>query len=138
MPDPCIIVRLLLVRQVGGAPEFFCIPTARGLDLPTLYLASGSTVTSSIAGLARLAKQIHGRTDVEHRCVGYVRNVVPDPDPTYPHPGPWAHVPVFRPVETVEPICDGTWLSPSSALSELTERHWWPIVEHHLSAETPR
>ncbi|MQW75298.1 hypothetical protein GHK92_05375 [Nocardioides sp. dk4132] len=125
-------MRLLLVRHTAGGAEFFCVPTSRGLDLPSLALARGTTSLTAAEGLALLATTTHGRADIEHLCVGYVRNVVPHPDPSYPHPTPWAHVPVFEPAGTVEPTCDGTWVSLDTARSELSVRHWWPIVEHRL------
>lgn len=135
VPDPCIIVRLLLVRQAAAdGAEFFCIRTFRGLDLPSLPLATGSTVMSTTEGIASLANSTLGRSDVEHRCVGYIRNVVPDADADYPYPTPRAHVPVFVPTEAAEPACEGSWLSLDEAHSELAVRHWWPIVEHHIKA----
>ena len=134
VPDPSIIVRLLLVRQMAGATEFFCVPTDRGLDLPTLRLGSGAALMTAGQGLALLASRTCDRADAPHHCVGYIRNVVPNPDSAYPHPTPWAHVPVFVPTEAVNPVCDGTWLNPDSARDGLSVRHWWPIVEHHLNA----
>lgn len=95
VPDPCIIVRLLLVRQAVGGPEFFCVPTYRGLDLPSLPLASGSTRMTTAEGIALLASTALGRTDVEHRCAGYIRNVVPHPDAGYPHPA--HHLSIWAP-----------------------------------------
>lgn len=88
-------------------------------------------------GLAVLTRDTCGSSDVTVRCVGYVRNVVPTPDADYPHPVPWAHVPVFVPTEQVKPVIDGSWLSLESARPELSIRHWWPIVQHTLNPSWP-
>lgn len=138
IPDPCIIVRLLLVRRAVDGAEFFCIPTHRGLDLPSLALTSGPKRTTTAEGLASLARTTHGRPDVNHRCVGYIRNVVHHPDASYPHPTPWAHVPVFAPEETVAPTREGIWVTLDSARPDLAVRHWWPIVEHRLPSSSSR
>lgn len=138
IPDSCIIVRLLLVRRDVDDPEFFCVPTRRGLDLPSLALSSTAPRATPAEALASLARTTHARTDVEHRCVGYIRNVVPRRDPSYPHPTPWAHVPVFRPTVPVVPTRAGTWVSLASARADLSVRHWWPIVEHQLGGSAPR
>jgi hypothetical protein len=63
-----------------------------------------------------------------------VRNVVPVPDADYPHPTPWAHVPVVVVDGAPEPAVDGEWVDLASARDQLSTRHWWPIVEHHLGA----
>lgn len=133
IPEPCIIVRLLLVRHGADGVEFFSVPTHRGLDLPSLTLATGSTVMTAAKGVTVLASKTHGSADTRHLRVGYIRNVVPNPDSSYPHPTPWAHVPVFEPVEAVEPSCDGAWMTLDSARSVLSTRHWWPVVEHRLA-----
>ncbi|GAB3867097.1 hypothetical protein GCM10028801_40350 [Nocardioides maradonensis] len=129
VPEPVIIVRLLLTRGGADGPELFTVPTERGADLPTLRLGAG---TGWAAGLAELALRVHGRPGSAHRCIGYIRNVVPTPDADYPHATPWAHVPVFAPLERVEPVVEGEWVSLRSGRAGLGARHWWPIVEHHL------
>jgi hypothetical protein len=95
VPEPSIIVRLLMTREASGRAEFFTVPTYRGPDLPTLALTSGTERLSTADGLIALASTTHGNPDLAHRCVGFIRNVVPEPDPAYPHPTPWAHVPVI-------------------------------------------
>lgn len=109
------------------------MPTQRGLDLPSLPLASDSARLTTTEGVAALAAATHGGADARHRCVGFIRNVVPHPDATYPHPVPWAHVPVFTPADAVVPHRHGTWLTLAGARPALATRHWWPIVEHHLA-----
>jgi hypothetical protein len=135
VPEPCIIVRLLLFRRGdAGKAQFFCVPTHRGLDLPALRLGSGSGRLSAAGGIARLAGQMLGRPGTGYRCIGYVRNVVPRPDAGYPYPAPWAHVPVFTIGEEAEPAAEGRWVTLDAARPDLSTRHWWPIVEHHLTA----
>lgn len=136
VPHPCIIIRLLLTRRVAEDGEFFCVPTSRGLDLPTLPLAMDGKADSVAEGLARLAQQVLGQAAAVLECVGYVRNVVPRPDADYPYPTPWAHVPVFTPSDEHDPIVEGSWLAIDSARQDLSVRHWWPIVEHHLGSPT--
>ena len=89
-------------------------------------------------GLAALAGATHGRRDMKHLCVGYIRNVVPHADSFYSHPTPWAHVPVFVPAMPAEPTRDGAWVTLDSRRSDLSVRHWWPIVEHYLGSSVPR
>ncbi|GAB4003655.1 hypothetical protein [Nocardioides ultimimeridianus] len=132
VPDAVIIVRLLLSRQGAAGPELFTVRTERGPDLPTERLAAGEPVSWEEA-LADLARRTHGAGGVEHRCIGYIRNVVPAPDAAYPHPVPWAHVPVFEPSGPVEPVCDGTWVGLAASRPDLAVRHWWPVVERHLA-----
>ena len=136
VPDPCIIVRLLLTRPAAQGRQFFSVPTPRGLDLPTEPLGRQPGGTSVADGLSALTSRTLGRADLELACVGFVRNVVPVPDADYPHPTPWAHVPVFEPASTVEPVIEGSWLTLDAARHDLATRHWWPIVERHLAART--
>ncbi|GIG55657.1 hypothetical protein Lfu02_00290 [Longispora fulva] len=136
VPEPCVIVRLLLARVSSpGTVEFFCVPTHRGLDLPTLFLGSGPDRMAVPDGLAQLATATLGRADVETGCVGYVRNVVPRPDTAYPHPTPWAHVPVFAVIDDADPVVEGSWITLDAARPSLNARHWWTVVEHHLEPE---
>jgi hypothetical protein len=133
--EPVIIVRLLLTRRnASDSAEFFCVPTARGLDLPTRFLGVDSERERASDGLARLVHEVLGLSEVATRCVGYVRNVVPAPDGEYPHPTPRAHVPVFVPVTAdAQPVMDGEWVALDRGRTELEARHWWPIVEHYLT-----
>lgn len=135
VPAPCIIVRLLLVRDAGyGVASFFCRLTQRGLDLPTSDLGRNPNRWPLSEGLKRLAEETVGEVALAARCVGYVRNVVPRPDAAYPHPIPWAHVPVFVATQSAEPIVEGQWATLQAARADLSVRHWWPIVEHHLTS----
>ncbi|SNY42314.1 hypothetical protein [Paractinoplanes atraurantiacus] len=99
VPPPAVIVRLAIFR----ARELYCVRTPRGFDLPTLFLDG----LSPMEGVSRLTRQ-HLPTapggDVPTRCIGYVRNIVPEPDESYRLPAPLAHVPVFTPRDpTLDP-----------------------------------
>jgi hypothetical protein len=135
VPEPCIIVRLLLSRRGdSGKAEFFCSPTHRGLDIPALPLGSDPDRLTAAGGLYLLAGQVLGRSEAAYPCIGYVRNVVPYPDAGYPHPAPLAHIPVFVADKRAGPVADGTWVTLDAARPDLHVRHWWPIVEHRLTA----
>lgn len=132
--EPAVIVRLLLIRT-SLAPQFFVMPSEKGLDLPTRFLGSADRRASAQDGLADLMSDVVGDADQTTRCVGYVRNVVPAADDDYPHPAPLAHVPVFRMEVEPDPVVDGSWVTVDTARKSLGERHWWPIVEHALRPE---
>ena len=136
VPDTCIIVRLLLTRADADGRRFFCLPTYRGLDLPTMSLGTGPEQMSVADALSLLSERVLGRAELELICLGYVRNVVPARDADYVYPTPWAHVPVFTLPPAVEtlPVVTGSWLTLDAARPDLSGRHWWPIVEHHLAA----
>lgn len=135
LPEPAIIVRLLLLSE--ETDRFFCVGTDRGLDLPTLFLGRGERGCDGwdtlADGLVRLTTWVLGRP-VETRCIGYVRNVVPNPDDDYRYPTPYAHVPVVVPATPAEPVLAGSWTSLAQGRESLTVRHWWPIVERALTA----
>ncbi|MDF8262958.1 NUDIX hydrolase [Luteipulveratus flavus] len=136
LPEPAVIVRLLLTRTAGASePEFFCVETVKGMDLPTRFLGPADARERPAYGIARLAEDVFGRPDVTTRCIGYVRNVVPRPDASYPHPTPYAHVLVLLATQAAEPVVAGDWVTLERGRAELTTRHWWPIVDHHLAGQ---
>lgn len=133
---PVIVVRLLLIRRTpNNELEFFCVPTPKGPNLPTRYLWTDSPEKPTADGIKDLMKEVFGRTDLATRCVGFIRNVVPVPDTSYAYPSPWAHVPVFLITDAASAIVEGGWFSTSQGRAELSERHWWHIVEHFLTTE---
>ncbi|GAA1650526.1 hypothetical protein [Actinoplanes couchii] len=126
VPEPAVIVRLLVQRQAGTGRELFCIRTPKGLDIPTVFLGTEDGWRPASEGIAELTSQF--LTDgTATRCVGFVRNIVPAPDETYRLPAPLAHVPVFTPRDAtaVPPEDAGTWIGDPSPLAE---RHWFPIA----------
>ena len=135
LPEPSIIVRLLFTRRSrGGSARFFCVPSAKGPDLPTRFLDPELERPDPASGVRKLVQEVLGRQDVTTRCVGYVRNVVPAPDAGYAYPTPLAHVPVLAVDGVADPVVDGEWLDLESARDTLSTRHWWPVVEHRLTA----
>ena len=75
LPEPSIIVRLLLTRHAGDGPaRFFCVPGAKGLDLPTRFLEPGPERSDPAVGVGRLVAQVLGVREVGTHCVGFVRN----------------------------------------------------------------
>jgi hypothetical protein len=128
VPEPTVIVRLLVQRDTSAGRELFCVPTSKGFDIPTQFLGSEGGWRSASDGIADLTSQYLGK-DALTRCVGFVRNLVPTPDETYRLPVPLAHVPVFTPRESLVPSSDaGTWIGAADGHSLLAERHWWPIA----------
>jgi hypothetical protein len=109
------------------------VPGAKGLDLPTRFLEPGPERSDPAIGVGSLVAQVLGVREVDTHCVGFVRNVVRQPDTGYPHPVPWAHVPVIAVDGGPEPVVSGEWVDVESARDTLGGRHWWPIVEHRLS-----
>ncbi|GAA3684854.1 hypothetical protein FB459_2284 [Yimella lutea] len=129
---PAVIVRLLLTRRSPEGEQFFTIAAPKGDDLPTLFLGHSDQRRSGEDGVQELAAQIVGDAQAPVQCVGFVRNVVPTADETYPHPVPHANVPVFRVTNSATPVVEGTWYTVEAARDALHQRHWWPIVEHAL------
>jgi hypothetical protein len=127
VPEPSVIVRLLVRRDEPGGADLFCVRTPKGLDLPSLFL-DGLTPA---AGVRELALRHLGR-DVATRCVGFVRNVVPVADDSYRLPVPEAHVPVFTPRDASAAPVGGTWAGAAEAPALLAERHWWLIASEAL------
>ncbi|MBM2615935.1 hypothetical protein JIG36_10240 [Actinoplanes sp. LDG1-06] len=125
IPRPTPIVRLLVTR---GGKEFYCVPTANGLDLPTLFLGTPEGWRLPVDGVAELCRRILG-APAETRCIGYVRNIVPEPDESYTLPVPVVNILVFTPRDpTLEPVAgDGTWVTEAP-----DGRHWWPVVREAL------
>jgi hypothetical protein len=125
VPSPTVIVRLLVQR----GPELFCVQTPKGLDIPTLFLGEANGWRPASAGITDLTSRYFA-AGLPTRCVGFVRNVVPIPDPAYHLPAPIAHVPVFMPRAPAPPppSAAGTWVPAADAPALLADRHWWPIA----------
>jgi hypothetical protein len=129
VPEPTVIVRLLVQRATTAGRELFCVRTSKGFDMPAVFLGSGDMWRPAAEGLAELTSQFLAE-GAATRCIGFVRNVVPAADGTYRLPTPTAHVPVFTPVDAALAPSSGagSWIGAGDARALLTDRHWWPIA----------
>lgn len=136
---PVIAARLLITREAtAGGLEFFCVPSPRGLNIPTRYLWADHGKEPYAKGRAQLLFSVFGRQELATRCIGFIRNVVPAPDQSYDFPLPWAHVPVLLVTSQVAPHLDGEWHNAVSGRVTMSHQHWWPIVEHFLTPPLPQ
>ncbi|GIG26383.1 NUDIX hydrolase [Cellulomonas denverensis] len=119
-PRPTGLVRLALRRD----DAVFCAPREDGrLDLPTRAVAPDDPDGH---GAARaLARDILGEPGALTGPIGFVRNVVPDPDAGYPWPVPLAHFTLWA--ATGGPAVPGEWL-PLAVDSPLRDQHWFPLL----------
>ncbi|NUR71770.1 MAG: NUDIX hydrolase [Hamadaea sp.] len=135
VPEPAVIVRLLLLRE--GGQELFCVRTEKGFDLPTLFLGGDGGWRSVAYGIGELTTRYLGHI-APVKCVGFVRNVVREADAAYRLPVPFAHVPVFTPTEPYAGWADlkgeGVWIGVADAPVLLSQRHWWPIARVRLAS----
>jgi hypothetical protein len=87
------------------------------------------TPAAVLAGL--VADLMSSPSALSPRLLGYVRNTVPTPDADYPWPAPKACFAVY--LGHLLPAGDadvGAWLALDRAGPELSQRHWWPLMEH--------
>lgn len=132
--EPVIVTRLLIVRRKSAAAwEFFCVPSPKGANLPTRYVWADHAGESSQDGKSQLMREIFGHADLATRCIGFIRNVVPCPDANYEYPSPRAHIPVHLILGNAEPAVAGDWFDLNRAQAELSQQHWWRIVERFLA-----
>jgi hypothetical protein len=125
-PSHTVVVRLALFR--GDDLLVLDRADGGGADLPSAPVA-GATPSEAVDLLHRVVTGEGTAPDM--RLAGYVRNVVPHPDPDYPWPVPTAAFVVYR--REVGPriaALAGRWLLPSEQAEQLAERHWWPLLEH--------
>jgi hypothetical protein len=124
-PANTVVVRLALRR---GSDLLIVERPDGGLDLPSRRVGDGS-VSEALGGLVQ---DLSGSpTALAARLVGYVRNTVLAPDADYPWPTPKACFAVFadRILES-DDVAVGAWHRLSDAATELSGRHWWPLVDH--------
>lgn len=126
-PPPRTVVVRAAVRD---ARRLFVVARAdeRGLDLPTRAVGESETAEDALRALCRdLGVSSEGAT-----LLGYVRNVVPQPDDAYPWPTPNACFAIFTVAnhgpESMSSAPPGTWLPLERQAAELGQRHWWPLV----------
>lgn len=106
---------LLVVERADGA----------GLDLPTRTVAQGEKAEDA---LRSLCDEFGIRSDGAS-LLGYVRNVVPRPDPAYPWRTPAACFALFAVTTDGRAPTTGTWLPTERQADQLGERHWWPLID---------
>lgn len=122
-PANTVVVRLALVR----GPDLLVVERPDGgWDLPTCAVDDGSPVEA----LAALVDDLVGSPSaVSPTLLGYVRNTVPSPDTDYPWPAPKACFAVYSDrLALGDEASHGTWLAPDRAKTELSQRHWWPLI----------
>ena len=123
-PPRTVVVRAVLRNDRG----LFVMdrPDGGGPDLPTRAVAQAESARQALESLG--ADLGIGPGDAT--LLGYVRNVVPAPDPGYPWPAPTACFAVFSVSDGdgAPASGTGTWCPPERQEAELGERHWWPLV----------
>jgi len=120
-PHPTCMVRLLVRRD----DTVFCVlrEGTGKLDLPTRMVAdSDPDGRATIQGLA--ADVLGHPTGPTH--LGFVRNVVEEPDDAYAWPVPLAHFSVWA--ADGDPVVGGTWVEAVTSTSPLADRHWFPLL----------
>ena len=124
-PANTVVVRLALVR----GSDLLVVERSDGRwDLPTRAVGD----LSPVAALSSLVDDLVGSpTAVSPTLLGYVRNTVPSPDADYPWPVPKACFAVYTDrLAPGDETSHGTWLAPDRAETELSQRHWWPLIEY--------
>lgn len=121
-PPNTVIVRAVIERAHG----LLVVERAdgRGLDLPTRRVEAGERAETALQALCEGL----GLSPTRASLLGYVRNVVPTPDVTYPWPAPAACFALFTVSADGEVPTTGTWCPAESRERELGGRHWWPLV----------
>ena len=129
-PANTVVVRLALMR----GPDLLVVQRPDGgTDLPSALVGERSPAQA----LAMLVDDLTGpprdvgQTGTAPRLVGYVRNTVPSPDADYPWPAPKACFALYASELPSAVVTDsGAWLALDRAEPELSQRHWWPLMEH--------
>ncbi len=131
-PPNTVVVRLavtgprglLVQRRPDGDPDLPSRPV--GTQTPETAL---SGLVDSVVG--------EGGVGQSPPLIGYVRNVVRDPDESYPWPTPFACFAIHAlRTDRGGPHVVGEWIAPRDNASQLSRRHWWPVVALHLGLIT--
>jgi hypothetical protein len=125
-PPNTVVVRLavtgpgglLVERRPDGDPDLPSRAVVPGSAAAVLADLVASTVGSAGRGVPTL--------------IGYVRNVVRDPDGAYPWPTPFACFAVHALSTDRLAAPSGEWIALEDSASRLGHRHWWPVVALHL------
>jgi hypothetical protein len=123
-PATTVVVRLAL----RWGPDLLVVERADGgWDLPSRRAGNAGPP----AALGELERDVLGGTGrLTPTLLGYVRNTVPVPTSDYPWPVPKACFAVFTDTAGSPETLTGRWLDPVGARSELSQRHWWPLLDH--------
>lgn len=121
-PPPNTVVVRAVVRDTRGMLVVER-PDGQGLDLPVRTVAAGETAEDA---LRALCEELGARPD-EASLLGYVRNVVREPDAGYRWPVPSACFALFT--VPSRDSTTGTWCPAERQEADLGKRHWWPLVD---------
>ncbi|NYG07219.1 hypothetical protein BJ986_001706 [Phycicoccus badiiscoriae] len=126
-PANTVVVRLALVR---GTELLVVKRPDGGWDLPSRTVGDQQPA-EAVAAVAQSLTVSPRPTPLSPTLLGYVRNTVPTPDRTYPWPVPKACFAVYaQRLDAADDVTHGTWLPLDDAGSQLSQRHWWPLMEH--------
>ena len=114
-PEPTCMVRVLVTRR--GAVLTRRRADGRGPDIPTHPVGDDSVAHTLQSVLAGLGSEVGAV-----RLLGWVRNVVDEPDPGYPWPTPEAYFAVWHCEVAPDSDLEGEWLQPGEAEGHLGER----------------
>ncbi|WP_346767721.1 DUF4031 domain-containing protein [Knoellia koreensis] len=124
-PSHTVVVRLALFR--GDDVLVLDRSDGGGPDLPSAPVGD-ATPAQALDLLHRVVTGVDAPPDL--RLIGYVRNVVQQPDDDYPWPTPSAAFTVWqREVGPDATVLAGRWLQPADQAAQLGTRHWWPLLE---------
>jgi len=126
-PPNTVVVRLavtgprglLVQRRPDGDPDL----PSRPVGPRTTEESLSDLVASTVGSAGRAAPSL----------IGYVRNVVREPDDGYPWPTPFACFAVHAlPSDGRKSGGEGEWITLQDSAADLGHRHWWPVVALHL------
>ncbi|WP_344137986.1 DUF4031 domain-containing protein [Pedococcus bigeumensis] len=124
-PANTVVVRLAVLSR---ADLLLVVRPDGGWDLPSRHVGA-DTPAGAVGELAR--DLLGGSGWIAPTLLGYVRNTVPAPTGDYPWPAPKACFAVFaHRLGGRDDARPGTWRPLAEATDALTERHWWPLLEH--------
>jgi hypothetical protein len=124
-PANTVLVRLALLH----GPDLLVVERSDGgWDLPTRPVVD-QTPAAALGGL--VGELMDSPDALAPTLLGYVRNTVPSPDDDYPWPVPKACFAVYTARLVMSDDANhGRWVAVDGAEPELTQRHWWPLIEH--------
>ena len=124
-PANTVLVRLALLR----GPDVLVVERADGgWDLPSRPVGDRTPAATLVALVHEL---VDSPSALSPTLLGYVRNTVPSPDADYPWPAPKACFAVYLERLTLADDTNrGRWVAVDGAKPELTQRHWWPLMDH--------